>query len=163
MLCSKCQNIHFQPLEDWDCFKRQPDRFAVQTWFFNRETCLVYFHHDNVDALRASADQGCHFCAMLLGNINRDIPMPPHFRHDEVILSRMYAENEKGLEQTIYILCNGWRWCATGVKVASHEYNSKCCSCASQLFGPVAIARAFQVDLLLYRCYLRNAKGLDGV
>lgn len=136
MLCSKCQNIHFQPLEQCDRYVRQPDRFAEETWFLNRQSCLVYFHHDSLDALRASADQGCHFCAILLGNSERDVSA--RLQHPEVILVRPYVPDDRAnaqdansfdwesIDGTMHVLCNGMRWLAQIPNMSSREHSSTC-------------------------------------
>lgn len=74
MLCEKCSNVHFRPLEECDRIKSETDR-PRPVDVERLSNYVVYYHHESKDALRKSSENGCHFCAMLLDRL-RGEPSP---------------------------------------------------------------------------------------
>lgn len=119
MLCDKCQDIHFKPLQDCEVIQQEPERLQGESSIYT-DNIVVYFHHRSKDDLKASADWGCHFCAMLWGSLfegmGTQYPATYHFAGGDVILRRSIIDRwigeEGGLEEWnssdwIYIYCNG--------------------------------------------------------
>lgn len=126
MLCDKCRNIHFRPLEDCDFFAQHLDRFQVtqdgrhmkdeyvmysyhndksvvqRKWSFSDLSKVLFsFHHESIHALRASASQGCHFCGMMSVHLNDKGGKPRprfFFQHGEVVLSRLIDRHGLGTD-----------------------------------------------------------------
>lgn len=63
MLCGKCQDIHFKLPRG--CEQMQQDPARLSNISIDSEDVVLYFHHESKADLRASANRGCHFCAML--------------------------------------------------------------------------------------------------
>lgn len=143
MLCSKCQNIHFKPLMDCDFVAQleHSDRFPRAQDERNRslvdlDDFVFYFHHKSLKALKASAFQGCHFCGMLIANIDKKTGFGHSkffFQHDEVILRRLkpqngqYSVREWNRHDWIYIHWNDMKWTTTN---ALGQYVGKRCKCS---------------------------------
>jgi hypothetical protein len=69
MLCEKCSRIHFKRLEDCEIIKQEPERLDGDNGRYNFSGCLFYFHHKSKRDLEYSADNGCHFCEVLLRRV----------------------------------------------------------------------------------------------
>lgn len=69
MLCNVCSNIHFKPRRDWALPEGEAENFKERNGTYatagQAKPPLYYFHHKDFEALKASANHGCHFCIML--------------------------------------------------------------------------------------------------
>lgn len=99
MLCEKCSNIHFKPLQDCELPLHNFVLAERELSDVNESGCVFYFHHDSKQSLQASAEEGCHFCGMLYGHffrIQRSHRLPAHrysFSYKGVTLRRSIIEN----------------------------------------------------------------------
>src|SRR5258708_4932236 len=97
MLCGKCRNIHF----------KRPEEHPLRESNGLGAGIVIYFHHKSMDDLKASADEGCHFCAMLFGGFSGTrrgaISDRYHLPRGEVILKRdvvkKWISEEGGLDE----------------------------------------------------------------
>jgi hypothetical protein len=141
MLCDKCSNIHFKRLEDCRLIQEQPERLHGVGFDEKQGShSLFYFHHQNGKALKSSADEGCHFCAMLWGSLFGSVGtsgsgIPFVFAREDVLLSRNILENwinqESGLEEwnsgdLIYVSCGQIRVMTKGLWKISGESKLPC-------------------------------------
>jgi hypothetical protein len=103
MLCTKCLNIHFRRLNECGVIKREPGRLLEEDTGYQLSNCLFYFHHDNKQALEASATDGCHFCKMIRDHLFVSVPAPwsfPTFKfaQGEVVFRRSIVDRWLGRE-----------------------------------------------------------------
>jgi hypothetical protein len=119
MLCTKCLNIHFRRLNECEVIKREPERLLDEDTGYRLSNCLFYFHHDNKQALEASAADGCHFCEMIRDHLFVSAPaawgLPAFkFARGEVVFRRSIVDQwigrQNGFEEWnesdwIYIQC----------------------------------------------------------
>jgi hypothetical protein len=117
MLCDKCSNIHFKRIEDCEVIRLEPERLREDSSYSYSEG-VFYFHHKDKEALKRSANQGCHFCEMLRRSLFGEgsaysCPLY-HFARGEVILRRSIVERwikkEFGLDEWnrcdwVYVQC----------------------------------------------------------
>ena len=84
MPCVKCSNIHFKPLVGRGEKGPPPHYWSVTERLFA-------FHHDDRDSLKASRENGCHFCAIIWkGLFESDkykTTLPWSFAQEQFVLS----------------------------------------------------------------------------
>ena len=141
MLCHKCQNIHFKRLEDCEIIQQEPARLVGDS-SHDIHCIVVYFHHKSKNDLKASADRGCHFCAMLWGCLfeGKGTQILAHhcFTRGEVFLRRVvfdkWISEEGSFEEWnesdwIYASCDGRQ-----VVTTSRYYDGQQYSLANKVF-----------------------------
>lgn len=84
MLCQKCSEIHFIPVEQ-SVTDRPKQLVNYQPTL--GYTTLYYLHHDGLQALQRSANEGCHLCFMIANGI-------PHVRRFLIRHSRDVEDRE---------------------------------------------------------------------
>lgn len=101
MLCEKCSSIHFKHVEECELIIQEPERLAMRKdddW--ERTSNLYYIHSKDRGCLEKTADQGCHFCAMLQFCRFQcpDIEEEPalSFARDEIVLRRYISDTSTG-------------------------------------------------------------------
>lgn len=98
MLCQKCSNIHFEKHERHPFREKRGSELDLDFY----SGYLLYFHYDSVHDLRASAEEGCHFCAILLDAFLEHVKVFPRTTPDtwasgEVILKRRILKRRVNL------------------------------------------------------------------
>jgi len=120
MLCPKCCNIHFKRIKDYEAIQQKPElvkRLQKDKRWTGLRGSVINVHHKNQRDLKSSADQGCHFCAMLWGrlfggesssednspvSVRYSDSLSRYFPRGEIILRRDVAERcqtESGMEE----------------------------------------------------------------
>jgi hypothetical protein len=95
MLCDKCNNIHFRPLKQCDLIKQEPERLLFEGSKHSIDYYLFYIHHDSLQALRESSENGCHLCAMIHDNLFGEYGLfwktkPFAFARGEIVFRRLW-------------------------------------------------------------------------
>jgi hypothetical protein len=76
MLCEKCSQIHFRRLQKCGLSElRLPEKVLDKS--HDQDSSVYYFHFEVKWALKASGEDGCHFCGMIWERLFA----APFFRH----------------------------------------------------------------------------------